>query len=184
MDHVPSASYPRSHLAFPVSELAEARRFNGGLLMCAEERSSDEWVDFDFYGHQIVAHKVAELPRRDAGNVLDGEHVPVPHFGVILGAWRALADRLRSSGVQFVVEPGIRFEGSQASRRAGDDVLPRSLRHALEFKVFRDPSRLFAKLVQTSLSTTSYAPEQFSDVLDLPRPETNDVTLGLPTLSG
>ena len=98
--HTPARDYPRFHLAFPVTDLDAARRFYGGFLGCAEGRSSDAWVDFDFHGHQIVAHKVAAAQMAEATSLVDGQNVPVRHFGVILDlrAWEALAARLRRHG--------------------------------------------------------------------------------------
>lgn len=132
------------HLAIPVHDLAAARRFYGDLFGCSEGRSSVEWVDFDFFGHQLVAH---QDPSRRAVhfNEVDGEDVPVPHFGVVLGwnAWEALAARLRRAGVKFVIEPGIRFRG-EAGEQATLFLLDPS-GNALEFKAFKDPSKLFAK---------------------------------------
>ena len=103
---------PRFHLAFPVRDLAEARGFYGDLLGCAEGRSSGDWVDFDFHGHQIVAH-LAPASDQAATNPVDGEDVPVRHFGLILemDAWQALAERLTAAGVTFLIEPQIRFKG-------------------------------------------------------------------------
>src|SRR5512138_1717335 len=104
---------PRFHLAFPVRDLAEARAFYGGLLGCPEGRSSAEWVDFDFHGHQIVAHLAPAEAARPATNAVDGEAVPVRHFGVILSLpdWERLAERLRAAGVCFIIEPQVRFGG-------------------------------------------------------------------------
>src|SRR6266481_1023286 len=101
------------HLAFPVSDLAKARRFYGDLLGCPEGRSSDEWVDFDFYGHQIVAHVAPDECGHHATNRVDGKQVPVRHFSAILPRhdWQALADRLAAAGTDFIVEPYIRFQG-------------------------------------------------------------------------
>src|SRR5215469_6590468 len=98
---------PRFHLAFPVRDLAEARAFYGGLLGCAEGRSSDDWVDFDLHGHQIVAHLAPAEIRGVAASTVDGEAVPVRHFGLILApaAWAALAERLRGAGARFLIEP-------------------------------------------------------------------------------
>jgi len=133
------------HLAFPVHDLAAARRFYGGILGCREGRSSDTWVDFDLYGHQIVAH----LADRAAGialhNPVDGDDVPVPHFGVILTLeqWRELADRLRQAGVKFVIEPHIRFQGQVGEQATMFFLDPSG--NALEFKAFADMSRIFAK---------------------------------------
>ena len=133
------------HLAFPVHDLALARAFYGCLLGWGEGRSSDQWVDFDFYGHQVVAHLAPQELRPAAENVVDGKNVPVRHFGVILGwaEWHQLADRLREAGVRFIIEPGIRFAG-QVGEQATMFLLDPS-GNALEFKSFRDPSRLFAK---------------------------------------
>jgi len=136
---------PRFHLAFPVSDLAEARAFYGQLLGCREGRSSHDWVDFDFFGHQIVAHLTASGPENKAHNVVDGEEVPVRHFGVILTVpeWKELAEKLRAHGVNFIIEPQIRFEnspGEQATFFLND---PSG--NALEFKAFADDTMIFAK---------------------------------------
>lgn len=133
------------HLAFPVHDLASARSFYGGLLGCREGRSAETWVDFDFYGHQIVAHLDPQAAGVRLRNAVDGDAVPVPHFGVVLdmAQWRALADRLRDAGVRFVIEPHLRFEG-QVGEQATLFVLDPS-GNALEFKAFADPTRLFAK---------------------------------------
>jgi extradiol dioxygenase family protein len=135
---------PPFHLAFPVSDLQQARAFYGGLLGCREGRSSSQWVDFDFYGHQVVAH-LAEPERPAATNQVDGKAVPVRHFGVILpwDDWHQLADRLREAATPFVIEPGIRFAG-QIGEQATMFLLDPS-GNALEFKTFRDMSRIFAK---------------------------------------
>src|SRR4051794_35431972 len=103
--HLPPRTYPRFHLAFPVTDLEEARRFYGTFLGCAEGRASEDWVDFDFHGHQIVAHKVQASAMSDATSLVDGHDVPVRHFGVILDMdeWHALAARLGSAGTQFVI---------------------------------------------------------------------------------
>jgi extradiol dioxygenase family protein len=139
------ADYPRFHLAFPVTDLAEARRFYGGLFGCAEGRSSDEWVDFDFFGHQIVAHKVAATHMSEAVSIVDGQQVPVRHFGVILDlpAWEALAAKLRAAGTRFVIEPYVRFKG-HAGEQATMFLLD-PFGNALEFKAFADINLLFAK---------------------------------------
>lgn len=133
------------HLAFPVHDLAQARAFYGGVLGCREGRSSDAWVDFDLYGHQIVAHLAPDAPRVVAHNAVDAHDVPVPHFGVILAMpeWEALAARLRAAGVSFVIEPGIRFQG-QVGEQATMFLLDPS-GNALEFKAFADPARVFAR---------------------------------------
>lgn len=134
------------HLAVPVNDLAEARRFYGGLLGCAEGRSSAEWVDFDFFGHQLVAHvDHSGAARRPVYNAVDGKDVPVPHFGVVLewDAWHQLAERLRAAGVKFGIEPGIRFKGQVGEQATMFFQDPSG--NALEFKTFRDLGQLFAK---------------------------------------
>jgi len=133
------------HLAFPVDDLGAARAFYGGLLGCPEGRSADEWVDFNLYGHQIVAHLAPEMVRLRARNEVDGELVPVPHFGIVLpmDEWKALAKRLKGAPVDFVIPPTVRFEG-----RAGEQATMFFLDpagNALEFKAMADPDKLFAK---------------------------------------
>jgi extradiol dioxygenase family protein len=136
---------PRFHLAFPVRDLAEARAFYGALLGCPEGRSSDEWVDFDFFGHQIVAHLSANDPGHKEHNVVDGENVPVRHFGAILSMdeWRKLAARLQERNVSFIIEPGILFEGSPGEQATFFFCDPSG--NALEFKAFNDEGRIFAR---------------------------------------
>ena len=133
------------HLAIPVHDLAAARAFYGGLFGCPEGRSSDEWVDFDFFGHQVVAHLDPTKRKHVHHNEVDGKDVPVPHFGVVLewNAWQSLADRLRAHGTRFEIEPGIRFAGQIGEQATMFLYDPSG--NALEFKAFRDPSRLFAK---------------------------------------
>ena len=133
------------HLAFPVHDLAAARAFYGELLGCREGRSSNRWIDFDLYGHQIVAH--LDDAARPAGvtNPVDGHHVPVPHFGVVLpmADWQALADRLTAAGVTFGIEPHIRFKGQVGEQATMFFRDPSG--NALEFKAFTDDAMLFAK---------------------------------------
>jgi hypothetical protein len=138
-------SLPPFHLAFPVDDLAAARGFYGELLGCAEGRSAKEWVDFDLHGHQIVAHLAPEQVRRRSTNPVDGEDVPVPHFGLVLpmAEWKALAERLRRAKVEFVIAPTIRFEG-QPGEQATMFLLDPS-GNALEFKAMANPANLFAK---------------------------------------
>ena len=134
------------HLAIPVNDLAAARRFYGELLGCPEGRSSGEWVDFDLFGHQLVAHlDHSGTARRPLYNAVDGKDVPVPHFGVVLEwqRWHELAGRLRAAGVRFGIEPGIRFQGEVGEQATMFFQDPSG--NALEFKAFRDVSRLFAK---------------------------------------
>lgn len=133
------------HLAFPVHDLAAARRFYGERLGCREGRSAEHWIDFDLYGHQMVAHLKPDMTVAPVHhNPVDGHDVPVPHFGVVLdmAAWEALAARLRAAGTDFVIEPHVRFKG-QVGEQATMFLLDPS-GNALEFKAFADPGRLFA----------------------------------------
>lgn len=134
---------PPFHLAFPVDDLSEARRFYGELLGCPEGRSAGHWVDFNLHGHQIVAHLAPALVRARATNPVDGEDVPVPHFGLVLemDQWKGLADRLIAAGIRFVIEPTIRFEGQPGEQATMFFLDPAG--NALEFKAMADPSKLF-----------------------------------------
>lgn len=125
------------HLAFPVDDLAAARRFYGEVLGCPEGRSADDWVDFDLFGHQIVAHFAPDLAPRRTTNEVDGEHVPVPHFGLVLGMadWKALAERMQQAGIEFVIEPTVRFAGQPGEQATMFLLDPTG--NALEFKSFR-----------------------------------------------
>ncbi|MBX3483862.1 VOC family protein [Phenylobacterium sp.] len=136
---------PRFHLAFPVRDLAEARAFYGGLLGCPEGRSSEAWVDFDFYGHQIVAHLSPDEAGHRATNAVDGHDVPVRHFGAILTPpqWAALADKLKAAGTAFVIEPNIRFQGQPGEQATMFFLDPSG--NALEFKAFARDEMVFAK---------------------------------------
>ena len=141
---------PRFHLAMPVHDLGAARAFYGDLLGCPEGRSADTWVDFDLYGHQFVAHldthadEVAEQ-RAAITNPVDGDDVPVPHFGVLLSPaqWKDLAERLRAAGTTFVIEPHIRFAGQVGEQSTMFLLDPSG--NALEFKAFADDSQVFAR---------------------------------------
>ncbi len=132
------------HLAFPVDNLASAREFYGELLGCREGRSSDSWIDFDLFGHQIVTHLSPEGPACGIINPVDGENVPVPHFGVVLTMqdWQALADRLAEEKVKFVIAPTVRFKGETGEQATMFFQDPSG--NALEFKAFADDSQLFA----------------------------------------
>lgn len=136
---------PPFHLAFPVDDLTAARRFYGELLGCPEGRSAEEWVDFDLYGHQIVAHLAPEAARARASNPVDGEDVPVPHFGIVLPMeqWKALAGRLESADIDFVISPTVRFEGQPGEQATMFFLDPAG--NALEFKAMANPANLFAK---------------------------------------
>ena len=144
----PTATLPPFHLAFPVNNLAASRQFYGGLMGCPEGRSSDEWIDFNFFGHQIVCHLVPAKTANaaaDPTNAVDGHDVPVPHFGAVLPItqWQALADKLTAAGTDFIIKPYIRFKdevGEQATMFLLD---PSG--NALEFKSFADLDSLFAK---------------------------------------
>lgn len=133
------------HLAFPVRSLAEARQFYGELLGCPEGRSSDEWIDFDFYGHQIVAHLSPEDCGHKGTSGVDSHQVPVRHFGVVLSMpdWENLAERLRNKGIKFGIEPYIRFKGLVGEQGTMFFYDPSG--NALEFKAFNDINQLFAK---------------------------------------
>lgn len=136
---------PPFHFAFPVDDLAAARAFYGGLLQCPEGRSADEWVDFNLYGHQIVAHLASEVVRARVSNEVDGEHVPVPHFGIVLpvDAWKKLAERLVEADTDFVIPPTVRFEGQPGEQATMFLLDPAG--NALEFKAMANPANLFAK---------------------------------------
>ncbi|HVF28763.1 MAG TPA: VOC family protein [Pyrinomonadaceae bacterium] len=134
------------HLAFPVHDIDEARAFYGGVLGCPEGRSSDTWVDFNLFGHQIVAHlRPSGEGGVTASNTVDGHDVPVPHFGVILSMpdWREMAERVRAAGVEFVIEPYVRFEGQPGEQATMFFLDPSG--NALEFKAFADSAQVFAK---------------------------------------
>jgi uncharacterized protein len=128
-----------------VRNLAEARRFYGELLGCPEGRSSDEWVDFDFYGHQIVAHLCSTSGGATATNEVDGENVPVRHFGVILTlpAWEAITQKLRNANVNFIIEPQVRFKGQPGEQATCFFLDPSG--NAIELKAFADDAAVFAK---------------------------------------
>jgi extradiol dioxygenase family protein len=137
---------PPFHLAFPVHDLEAARAFYGGLLGCPEGRSAAEWIDFDFFGHQIVAHLDPAMQPRPHHNPVDGHDVPVPHFGAVLpmGEWEMLAERLQAAeAVAFVIEPTIRFRGEAGEQATMFFLDPSG--NALEIKAMRDPANLFRK---------------------------------------
>lgn len=140
-----ASQLPPFHLAFPVTDLARAREFYGKFLGCPEGRSSDEWVDFNFRGHQIVAHLAKRMASDDPTNSVDGKQVPVRHFGLVLpmDEWQRLAERFRAAGMEFVIEPYVRFKGQPGEQATMFLMDP--FGNALEFKAFSDPARLFAK---------------------------------------
>ena len=135
------------HLAIRVRDLASARAFYGGLLACPEGRSSSDWVDFDFFGHQLVCHVAGDAGGEAAAhNPVDGHDVPVPHFGMVLEMpdWEALAARLKDAGIAFVIEPHVRFKGQPGEQATMFLTDPSG--NALEFKSFRDiAGQLFAR---------------------------------------
>ena len=135
------------HLAIPVYDLAACRKFYGKVLGLEEGRSSDHWVDFDFYGHQLVIHEHPKTASQESAhtNAVDGHDVPVPHFGIVLQwqEWEQLAERLRAHNIEFVIEPYIRFKGEVGEQATMLFFDPCG--NALEFKSFKDMSQLFAK---------------------------------------
>lgn len=139
------SAIPLFHLAFPVDDIAAARRFYGGLLGCSEGRSSPNWVDFDFFGHQLVAHLAPEECGAKKTGAVDGQDVPVRHFGAILpmGEWEAMAEKLKAAGTSFIIEPHVRFKG-EVGEQATMFFLDQA-GNALEFKSFADMSQVFAK---------------------------------------
>ncbi|GLU33457.1 VOC family protein [Trinickia caryophylli] len=136
---------PPFHLAFPVHSIDAARRFYGELLGCPEGRSAPDWVDFNFYGHQIVAHLAPEEAGHRRTSAVDGDSVPVRHFGVVLGMkeWEDMAKRLTEAGIEFIIEPHVRFKGQVGEQATMFFLDPSG--NALELKAFADMSRLFAK---------------------------------------
>jgi extradiol dioxygenase family protein len=133
------------HLAFPVHDIALARRFYGELLGCPEGRSAEDWVDFNFYGHQIVAHLAPGETGPAQRNAVDGHGVPVRHFGIVLPMpeWEALAARLKANGTEFVIEPYVRFQGQPGEQATMFFLDPSG--NAIEVKAFADINKLFAK---------------------------------------
>jgi extradiol dioxygenase family protein len=133
------------HLAFPVHDLDAAREFYGGILECEEGRSSDQWIDFNLYGHQIVTHLAPNIAGTKSTNHVDKDNVPVPHFGIVLlmNEWRELSQKLTTKGINFVIEPKIRFEGEVGEQATMFFLDPSG--NALEFKGFNDFSQVFAK---------------------------------------
>ncbi len=133
------------HLAFPVDNLMAARAFYKELLGCREGRSSDQWVDFDFHGHQIVAHLVDRKEDTQITNPVDGKMIPVRHFGLIVpfAEWEGLASRLRDAGIDFLVDPYIRFNGEAGEQ--GTFFVKDPAGNAIEFKAFRNEDQLFAR---------------------------------------
>lgn len=137
--------YNPFHLAFPVRDIEETRDFYQNLLGCEIGRSTEKWVDFNFFGHQLSAHLKPEELQQAKSNEVDGKNVPVRHFGAILewDAWHALADKLRENGTEFIIEPYIRFQGEVGEQATMFFLDPSG--NALEFKSFQDREQIFAK---------------------------------------
>ncbi len=139
------SSMPPFHLAFPVHDIAAARAFYGGILGCPEGRSAPDWVDFNFFGHQIVAHLSPDEAGHRHTSAVDGDQVPVRHFGAVLpmADWERLSKKLADAGTHFVIEPHVRFKGEPGEQATMFFLDPSG--NALEFKAFADIGRLFAK---------------------------------------
>lgn len=135
---------PPFHLAFPITDIQTTRKFYEELLQCKVGRSAETWIDFDFYGHQLSAHVEPHEAEKTATNHVDGDEVPIRHFGVILewDQWHQLADRLKSAGIKFLIEPHIRFKGKIGEQATMFFHDPSG--NALEFKSFQDMSQVFA----------------------------------------
>jgi extradiol dioxygenase family protein len=133
------------HLAFPVHDLDAAREFYGDVLECEEGRSSESWIDFNLYGHQIVTHLAPNIAGTKSTNHVDADNVPVPHFGIVLPMddWKELSEKLTTKGVEFIIEPKIRFAGEVGEQATMFFLDPSG--NALEFKGFNDFSQVFAK---------------------------------------
>ena len=131
------------HLAIPVDDLAKAEAFYGGLMGCQTGRRSEDWIDFNFFGHQLVTHLTADKPIDVPTNIVDGKDVPVQHFGIVLapGTWRDLAAKLEAAGTDFIIAPGIRFAGQPGEQ--GTFFMLDPAGNALEFKYFEDMDALF-----------------------------------------
>ena len=136
---------PPFHLAFPVRDIAEAREFYGQLLGCPEGRSAEDWVDFNFYGHQIVAHLAPDECRQTATSAVDDHQVPVRHFGAVLSipAWESLAEKLKAAHTRFIIEPYVRFKGEVGEQATMFFLDPSG--NAIEIKAFKNMDSLFAK---------------------------------------
>jgi extradiol dioxygenase family protein len=136
---------PPFHLAFPVRDIEEARGFYVGLLGCGEGRSAPDWVDFDFYGHQVVAHLAPDECGHKQTSAVDDHQVPVRHFGAVLSIpqWEAMADKLKAAGIKFIIEPYVRFKGEVGEQATMFFLDPSG--NAIEFKAFKNMESLFAK---------------------------------------
>jgi extradiol dioxygenase family protein len=132
------------HLAIPVTDLSQAQSFYGELLACTKGRSSEQWIDWNFFGHQLVTHLVSEMPSVPKPNQVDNHAVPIPHFGVVLAwqDWQQLADKLIAAKVEFIIQPYVRFKGQTGEQ--GTLFFLDPCGNALEFKAFKDMHQLFA----------------------------------------
>ncbi|MFW6600303.1 VOC family protein [Propionibacteriaceae bacterium Y2011] len=136
---------PCFHLAVPVTDIAEARAFYGGVLGLTEGRSAEQWVDWNFYGHQVVTHRTGDVRSEPAGhNLVDDHQVPVPHFGLVLEIddFHDLAGRMKAADAEFVIQPYLRFEGEPGEQWTMFFLDPAG--NAMEFKAFADQSQIFA----------------------------------------
>jgi len=133
------------HIAIPVHNLAKCRKFYREVLNCEEGRSSDHWVDFNLFGHQLVIHYKEKSTEALHSNPVDGKNVPVPHYGVVLpwDTFQSFSEELKSKGIKFIIEPYIRFEGQVGEQATMFFLDPAG--NALEFKAFKDMGQLFAK---------------------------------------
>jgi len=133
------------HIAIPVHNLDECRTFYRNILNCEEGRSSNHWVDFNLFGHQLVIHCKQKSEEKLHTNAVDGKNVPVPHYGVVLpwDTFREFAEDLKNKGIQFIIEPYVRFEGQVGEQATMFFLDPAG--NALEFKAFKDMTQLFAK---------------------------------------
>ncbi len=131
------------HLAIPVNNLEEAKNFYGEILNCTEGRSSDKWIDYNFFGHQLVIH-LDQSNKKKSFNYVDGENVPIPHFGVVLewNNWNMLKEQLENTSIQFIIKPYIRFLGKIGEQATMFFLDPSG--NALEFKSFKNMDQLFA----------------------------------------
>ncbi|GAB56819.1 probable dioxygenase [Glaciecola punicea ACAM 611] len=132
------------HLAIPVNNLNDAAHFYGQVLACEQGRSDKHWIDWNFFGHQLVTHLVDTMPKCVAPNEVDNKSVPVPHFGVLVDeeVWLQVIDKIRAHNIPFQLEPYIRFKGKTGEQ--GTFFLFDPAGNALEFKYFNDPTQIFA----------------------------------------
>ncbi|WP_215225631.1 VOC family protein [Echinicola shivajiensis] len=137
--------YNPFHLAFPIKDIGTTRAFYQDILGCEIGRSTDKWIDFNFFGHQLSAHVKPEELMSAQTNEVDGNQVPVRHFGAVLSwdQWHELAEKLKREGIEFIIEPGIRFQGKVGEQATMFFLDPSG--NALEFKSFKDPRQIFAK---------------------------------------